>query len=102
MCVALATAFLAGAPLSVFEVGDGPAPLRYPLPHPVHHLNLVLAPNHASGTIEARWQSLRIVGKNLWRMLVGESLANFVDIARAVRQPVVAGTRSTEDQRRVR
>lgn len=79
---ALASGHLAGAALDVFEAEERPGPRRYPFDRPVHDLNVVLTPHYASGTVEARWRSLRVVGDNLRRMLDGEPLKNVVDVTR--------------------
>jgi phosphoglycerate dehydrogenase-like enzyme len=82
LCDALVDGHLAGAALDVFESEDRSGPRRYPLPRPVHDLNVILTPHYASGTVEARWRALRTVGENLRRMLSGEPLANVVDVAK--------------------
>jgi len=79
---ALASGHLAGAALDVFEVEETDRPRRYPTELPLHDLNVILTPHYASGTVEARWRSLRIVGENLRRLLDGEELVNVADFAR--------------------
>lgn len=79
---ALVSGQLAGAALDVFEVEESGGPRRYPTSRPMHDLNVILTPHYASGTVEARWRSLRVVGQNLQRMLDGEPLVNVADFAR--------------------